>query len=123
MEWYSTLNKPSLNPPSWIFAPVWTTLYILIAFSFYTYLKHKPTKFGIGIFIIHMISNFAWSPLFFNLRNPVASLVDVVIMCVTLAFVLYEWKKSSLTAVYLLLPYFAWILFASYLNYEIVVLN
>ena len=123
MDWYSSLNKPSLNPPSWIFAPVWTILYIIIAYSFYLYLQKKPATIGVIVFSIHMLTNFAWSPLFFTLKKPTWALADIGLMIITLILTIYLFNKRSHTAAALLIPYLAWVSFASYLNYKIVVLN
>lgn len=123
MNWYSTLTLSPLNPPPYVFGPVWTVLYIMIAYSFYTYTQHRPTTVGLVAFAIHMISNFVWSPLFFVLRNPTAALVDIVVMVITLVWVLYEFRKRSKLAFWLLVPYFLWVCFATYLNGYIVLNN
>jgi tryptophan-rich sensory protein len=73
--------------------------------------------------VIHMLLNFAWAPLFFVFHSPVGSFIDIIFMCITLLLVFYEWKKRSPLAVYTLIPYSLWILFATYLNYTILVLN
>lgn len=122
MEWYTSLNKPALNPPSWVFGPVWTFLYILIGYSFYLYLK-KPTTLGITLFVVHMLLNFAWSPLFFSLHQPTWALYDIILMLITLVWTIYLFNKRSHLAAGLLLVYLAWVSFATYLNYEIVRLN
>ena len=125
MDWYSSLNKSSLNPPSWIFSPVWTFLYILIAYSFYLYLTSKGPglRLGVIVFILHMITNFAWAPIFFVLKQPTWALVDIILMLVTLVYTIYLFNKRSALAAALLLPYLAWVSFATYLNSEIVRLN
>ena len=125
MDWYKSLNKSPLNPPSYVFGPVWTFLYILIAYSFYRYLNAKgPLKtLGVAVFLVHMLANFAWSPLFFVLKQPTWALIDVVFMLITLVWTIYLFSKRSLTAAVLLLPYLAWVSFATYLNYQIVMLN
>jgi tryptophan-rich sensory protein len=121
MSWYSELNLSPLNPPPYVFGPVWTVLYLMIAYSFYTYTKHKPTTLGLVAFTIHMISNFAWSPLFFVLHNPSAALIDIIVMIITLVWVLFEFSKRSKLASMLLVPYLLWVSFATYLNAYIVV--
>jgi len=123
MEWYKSIKKSELNPPSWVFSPVWTVLYIIIAYSFILYMKNKPTKLGIIAFIVHMITNLAWSPIFFVWQNPLGAFIDINLMIVTLIWVMHEFKKRSLNSTLLLIPYLAWVLFATFLNYEVVRLN
>lgn len=125
MDWYKSLNKSSLTPPSWIFSPVWTCLYILIGYSFYLYVTAKgpALTLGVTVFVLHMLTNFAWAPIFFVLKQPTWALVDISLMLVTLVYTIYLFKKRSILAAALLLPYLAWVSFATYLNYEIVRLN
>lgn len=127
MEWYKSLKKSPLNPPSWIFGPVWTFLYALIAYSFYTYLKGHGSKsvpvIGISVFAIHMLANFAWAPIFFTLKQPNWAFIDICFMLITLLYTIYLFNKRSSKAALLLLPYLAWVSFATYLNYDIVRLN
>jgi tryptophan-rich sensory protein len=123
MSWYSTLELSPLNPPSYVFGPVWTVLYAMIAYSLYVYTQNRPTTLGLVAFTIHMLSNFAWFPLFFILYNPKAALGVIILMIITLLWVLYEFRKRSKFAFMLLIPYFLWVSFASYLNAYIVVKN
>jgi tryptophan-rich sensory protein len=86
-------------------------------------MKNKPTKLGIIAFIVHMITNLAWSPIFFVWQNPLGAFIDINLMIVTLIWVMHEFKKRSLNSTLLLIPYLAWVLFATFLNYEVVRLN
>ncbi|MGB3776115.1 MAG: TspO/MBR family protein [Leeuwenhoekiella sp.] len=126
-DWYITLNKPDFNPPNWIFAPVWTILYLLMGFAagivwnkgFY----HKWVKTALYHFGIQLILNALWSVIFFGLRSPLPALF-IIISLLVLLFFTYKWFKVVDTkAAYLLVPYILWIAFASALNFEIWRLN
>lgn len=118
--WYATLNKPFFSPPNFIFAPVWTTLYILMGISLYlVWQKGKvPT-----IFWIQLILNFLWSILFFGLKNPVLGFVEIVVLWITIFLTIKNFYPISKWAAYLLIPYLLWVTFASILNLSIVILN
>jgi translocator protein len=124
--WYQTLNKPSFNPPSWIFAPVWTTLYAMIGFACHLIYQKKnslgaPT--ALFVFSVQLALNLLWSVLFFCKKTPVGSLIEIAFLWVAIFFtILLFWKISRLAAI-LLIPYFLWVSFASLLNFEIWRLN
>ena len=125
--WYVTLNKPFFNPPSWLFGPVWTLLYILMGISLYLVwskkLKPNVQKKALGLFGIQLILNFFWSLIFFGLRNPLLAFVEIVLLWVSILFtIIYFWRVSK-PAASLLIPYILWVSFASVLNLAIVVLN
>ncbi len=117
--WYETLKRPPLTPPSWVFAPAWTGLYAMIAVSIFLYFRSHPKphlKLAAVILTLHLASNFAWTWLFFGLRAPGIALADILFLDVSLvALVLLFWPASRLAAL-LLVPYLAWVLFATYLN-------
>jgi tryptophan-rich sensory protein len=119
-EWYSTLNKPFFSPPNWIFAPVWTVLYILMGVSLYlVWLKKKvPT-----VFWIQLILNAAWSVIFFGLKNPGLAMVNILALWIAIFLTIKSFYKISITASNLLIPYLLWVSFASILNLSIVLLN
>ena len=125
-SWYATINKPSFNPPGWIFAPVWTTLYILIGVSFYSvWMKNfgEERKKVIIVYSMQLLLNLLWSVLFFGLRSPLLGLIDIIIL---IAFIIANtiiFYKISKTAGYLLIPYLLWVSFASVLNFSIFLLN
>ena len=125
-EWYSTLNRPPLAPPNWLFGPVWTVLYIMIAISIILYYKanDKP-HLGLtsAVLIVHIISNLIWTHLFFRLHSPAMALLDIILLDVTLAVLICWFWKSSVVSGSLLIPYLAWVLFATYLNYGFYTLN
>jgi translocator protein len=127
VEWYPTLNKPSWNPPAWIFAPVWTTLYIVMAIAAWLVWK-KDTRFSgvrqaLILFFVQLALNCMWSFLFFKFHNPAAALVDIVALLILLALTTGAFFSQSKLAGALMLPYFAWVSFATVLNYTIWQLN
>ena len=125
--WYSTLSRPSWNPPSWIFGPVWLTLYAVIGYSaFLVWEKRKEDAravFALWIYGVHLVLNAAWSIIFFGLQSPRAAFFEILILDVLIVFVTILFWRISRTAGILLLPYMAWVFFATYLNYTIWMLN
>ncbi len=122
-KWYENLKKSSLTPPAWVFGPVWASLYTLMAISLLIYLNSKYTTLGLVLFGAQLLINITWSTLFFGKRLICGSLANVLIMNVLVLFTYREFRKSSLIAANLLLPYMAWILLAMYLNWYICVNN
>lgn len=118
--WYATLNKPVFSPPNWLFGPVWTTLYALMGVA--AYLARKD-KMGMRLFKWQLGANFAWSLLFFGLRSPILGLIDIAILLWLIWKTTRRFYKVSRPATYLMLPYLAWVAFATILNLSLVVLN
>lgn len=122
-EWYASLNKPAFNPPGWIFGPVWTLLYILIAIAGWRTWMRTNTDGAMSIWWVQLGLNFLWSPLFFGLEMPGVALVVILAMLVTIIlFIRKTWEPDRVSAT-LFLPYLAWVAFATLLNASIVVLN
>ncbi len=124
--WYSTLNKPFFNPPNWIFAPVWTTLYILMGVSLYLVLVAKTKKdkrVPITIFATQLVLNTLWSIIFFGLKSPLFALFEILILWITIFLTIKKFAPFSPLASRLLYPYIAWVSFASLLNLAIKFLN
>lgn len=122
--WYASLNKPFFNPPNWIFAPVWTTLFLLMGVSLYlVWIKNGINSKPMIIFFIQLAFNLSWSILFFALKSPISALIDIVILWGLILSTILEFLKISKPAGYLLFPYLAWVSFASVLNFSIVILN
>lgn len=119
--WYVTLNKPFFNPPSWIFAPVWTILYLLMGISLYLVWEKK--KANLNWFWVQLALNFIWSIIFFGLKNPILAFVVIIFLWVSILFIIKDFGKVNKTASYLLYPYLAWVSFAGLLNLAIVILN
>ena len=125
MLWYHNLNKPFLNPPDWIFAPVWALIYIMMIVSFIIFLKSGGgNKSGAAIlFMSQLVLNLIWSPVFFGNMNPKGALIVIILLVITLLWTIIAFYKYSKTAAILLTPYLVWVIFAMYLNFEIVRLN
>jgi translocator protein len=117
--WYRGLRKPSFNPPNWIFAPVWTTLYILMAVAAWrvTIAPDSPAHFwGLALFALQLLLNFAWSFIFFRLHTLGAALVELLILWVSIAATLAAFAFADKLAAWLFVPYLAWVSFAALLN-------
>lgn len=124
--WYANLPKPSLMPPNWLFTPVWIILYLVIFLSLliYTTTKSRGDKIkGYVYFIIQMLLNIAWSPIFFLMKNIELALVVIILLDVFVYLMIRKFHEVSKLAAELLYPYFWWIIFATYLNCRIVVLR
>ena len=123
-SWYVTLIKPSFNPPSFVFAPVWTILYILAGVSLYLVWNSRKLELRtFVVFGVNLLLNVLWSFLFFGLRSPILAFYEIIALWIIIVVTVYLFVKSDLRTFVLLLPYLAWVTFASYLNYEIMVLN
>ena len=126
-RWYATLSKPWFTPPSWVFAPVWITLYTMMGISFYLVLKQgiklKDIRIPGIIFIIQLILNSLWSIIFFGMRQPYFAFVEIIVLLIFIFLTIITFFKVSKTAGYLLIPYIAWVFFAAILNYAIWQLN
>ncbi|RTE54426.1 tryptophan-rich sensory protein [Arenibacter aquaticus] len=126
-DWYAGLNKPSFNPPNWIFAPVWTILYVMMGVSagivWAKGVYHIWVKTALYHFGIQLLFNALWSIIFFGFKNPFAALLVILTLLVLLIFTIKWFKVVSKTAAYLLLPYLLWVCFATALNYKIWELN
>lgn len=124
--WYDSLTKPFLTPPAWVFTPIWILLYatLLVALIIYAITINNKKKIkGYILFVTQMIFNLLWSPIFFMLHNVDLALVIVVLMVIFVFFTIKEFFRVSGLAAILLVPYFCWILFAAYLNFQFLVLN
>lgn len=125
-SWYQTLIQPPLTPPGWIFAPVWTILYLMIFASFILYIR-KCTKvnktWGSVLFFTQLLINFTWSPVFFGLKNIGFALALIILLDILVLFNIIEFYRISKTSGKLLIPYLIWILFATYLNIGLFILN
>jgi len=125
--WYSTLVKPALNPPSFLFGPVWTTLYLLMGIAVFIVWKkgfeRKDVKGAIKIFIAQLFLNAIWSPIFFGSQNIGLGLFDITALWISIVAVIVVFYKISKAAAWLLVPYLLWVSFALYLNLMIWRLN
>jgi translocator protein len=126
-RWYATLAKPAINPPAWIFAPVWTTLYLLMGIAAFLVWRKgwdvKGVKAALSLFAIQLILNALWSIIFFGLHSPAWALVEIIAMWIVIVATIVVFAKISRAAAWLLAPYILWVSFAAYLNYSIWMLN
>ena len=125
-DWYESLQRPPLTPPNWVFGPVWTVLYIMIALSIFLFVKNHKTGTGFGIYFLialHLIANFSWTALFFRLQSPGLALIDIVVLDVSLMLMIYYFWQTNRIASTLLWPYLLWVFFATYLNFSFYILN
>jgi tryptophan-rich sensory protein len=126
-EWYATLNKPSFSPPNWLFAPVWTLLYVLMglaaALVWQKGLQNPQVRIALAVFLMQLILNMVWSFLFFGLRSPLYGLVDILFLWLMILVTIAQFSKVSIPAALLLIPYILWVTFASGLNLGIFLLN
>lgn len=129
--WYNMIEKPALNPPSWIFGPVWTTLYLLMGIALFLIWRIEPTsakqainiKIAFWIFGIQLFLNALWSMLFFGLESPALALVGIIFLWIFIVLNIFVFYRISSVSGLLLVPYLIWVSFATYLNYSIWVLN
>jgi tryptophan-rich sensory protein len=126
-SWYAALTKPSWAPPSWLFGPVWTVLYIIIAITFgLVFYKVFTGEIPLALvipFILNLIFNFAFTPLQFGLKNNVFAAVDIGMVLITLVWSLTAIFPYVRLVVYANLPYLAWVTFATMLQFCITYLN
>ncbi len=126
-QWYAYLNKPFFSPPNWIFGPVWTTLYFLMGVSVFLIwnkgLKNSSHHFAVRLFGFQLVLNFFWSVIFFGLRSPLLAFIEILVLWYLIFLTIKAFYPISKTASYLLIPYLAWVSFASILNLAIVILN
>jgi tryptophan-rich sensory protein len=128
-SWYNTseLNKPSFTPPSWLFAPVWVILYLLMGISAYLIwekrAKKKEVRSAVSVFGLQLALNVLWSILFFGLRCPLCGFVEIIILWLAIAATIIKFNKLSRAAALLLIPYILWVTFAAVLNFYIWRLN
>ncbi len=124
-DWYIYLNKPSFNPPSFVFAPVWTLLYTMMGIAVYKIWisKNRKSITPLVIFDIQLILNALWSILFFGFRNPFYAFVDIILLWIFIVLTIWQFAKVDRKAAYLLIPYIFWVSFAVVLNYSIWKIN
>lgn len=125
--WYAQLTKPALNPPSWVFAPVWITLYALMGVALYLVITRASRRVRIRgavvVFFIQLGANALWSHLFFGFHRIDLALIDIVLLLALIVVVMIRFSRISRMAMYLLVPYLIWVSFATYLNFMLWRLN
>ena len=122
--WYSQLIKPSFNPPDWIFAPVWTTLYLMMTVAIWFFWHSKNRNMNtVYIYFIHLIFNTTWSIIFFVFHNIFLALIILIILIVLIIILIVRFKRVNLLSTYLMIPYLLWSCFALILNVNLLILN
>lgn len=125
--WYVTLIKPEFAPPNWVFAPVWTILFLLMGIATFLVwnkgLERKDVRIALGTFGSQLILNTLWSIIFFGQQSPGLALLEIALLWLAILATIIAFYKISRPAAYLLIPYILWVSFASYLNYSIWMLN
>lgn len=125
-EWYLSLEKPSYQPPAWLFSPVWTTLYILMGISLYLVWKKSASSdrnLSIGFFIAQLVLNFLWSFIFFKWHMTDLAFYEIIALWIMILLTILRFGRHSKTAAWLLVPYIAWVTFATILTFDIMRLN
>jgi tryptophan-rich sensory protein len=122
--WYAALNRPAIAPPNWVFAPVWTALYIVMAFAAWLAWKSAGLRSAaMAAFAIQLALNFAWSVIFFGLHDIGAALAEIALLDLAILTTLILFFRHDWRAGLLMLPYLAWVLFATFLTYAFWGLN
>ena len=122
--WYSQLVKSNFNPPDWVFAPVWTTLYLMmtLAIWFYWHSKNKEIN-TIYIYFIHIVFNTTWSIVFFGLHQILLALIVLMILISLIIILILKFKRVNYVSSYLMIPYLLWTCYALFLNFNLFLLN
>ena len=125
--WYPTLNKPSWNPPAWVFGPVWTLLYIAMSVAAWRVWLVRATAADVGgtlrLWFAQLLLNALWSVLFFGLRSPGAAVIEIVPLWALLVALQFRLARTDRVAALLWAPYLAWVSFAAFLNFTVWRLN
>lgn len=124
-DWYLKINRPSWNPPSWLFGPVWTTLYVLMGIACFLIWKveHPLRKQVLSLYFLQLFFNFLWSPAFFGAQSPLLGMVVILPLWAMILACVIQFRKINLWASALMVPYLLWVSFASVLNGTIWWLN
>ncbi len=125
--WYEGLTKPALNPPAWLFGPVWTLLYILMAVAAWlVWRSRKPKRdrhVALGLYLVQLLLNALWSWIFFGLHSLTGALVEILLLNVAIIATIFAFRRVSVTAARIMVPYWLWVCFATYLTWGIRSLN
>ena len=122
--WYSGLVKSNYNPPDWIFAPVWTTLYLMMTLAIWFFWHSKKRDINtVYIYFIHIVFNTTWSIVFFGLHQIFLALIVLIGLICLIIVLIIKFKRVNFVSYYLMIPYLLWCLYALFLNYNLLVLN
>ncbi len=126
-DWYPTLVKPPFNPPAWVFGPVWTVLYVMMGVAAFLVwrrgLASPGVRAALAMFLVQLVLNGIWSLLFFGLRQPGWALIEIVLLWLAIGATVWLFRRVAPAAAILLLPYWAWVSFATVLNASLWWLN
>ena len=122
--WYSQLVKSNYNPPDWVFAPVWTTLYLMMTVAIWFYWHSKNREMNtIYIYFIHIVFNTTWSIVFFGLHQILSALIALLVLIFLIIILILRFKRVNLVSYYLMIPYLLWTTYALFLNFNLLILN
>jgi len=122
--WYSQLIKSNYNPPDWIFAPIWLTLYLMMTIAIWLFWHSKKKDMNtIYIYFIHIVFNTTWSIVFFGLHQIFLALVALIVLIFLIIILIQRFKRVNLLSYYLMIPYLLWTVYALFLNFNLLVLN
>tara|TARA_X000001036_G_scaffold91725_1_gene84120 strand:+ start:30 stop:497 length:468 start_codon:yes stop_codon:yes gene_type:complete len=122
--WYSQLVKSNYNPPDWVFAPIWTTLYLMMTLSIWFYWHSKNRDMNtIYVYFIHVVFNTTWSIVFFGLHQILLSLIVLLVLIFLIIVLILRYKRVNLVSYYLMIPYLLWTTYALFLNFNLLILN
>lgn len=125
-NWYTEINKPQWNPPNWIFAPVWTALFLMMAVAAWLIWKQSGftrSKMALGAFGVQLVLNVLWSVIFFGLQQAGWACVEIAVLWIAIAVTIYLFYRHSKLAAGLMVPYLMWVSFAAFLNFTVWRLN
>ena len=122
--WYSLLIKPAFNPPGWVFAPVWTTLYLMMTIAIWIFWHSKNKDMNtVYLYFIHLIFNTTWSIVFFIFHKILLALSVLIILILLIVVIMIRFKRVNIISFYLMIPYLLWCIFALSLNVSLLILN
>ena len=122
--WYSLLNKPTFNPPDWVFGPVWTTLYLMMTLAIWLFWHSKSrNKNTVYVYLIHLVFNTTWSVVFFVFHNMVLALFVLILLIGLIINLILRFKRVNVVSSYLMIPYLLWCSFALVLNINLIMIN
>ena len=122
--WYSQLEKSNFNPPDWVFAPVWTTLYFMMTLAIWNFWHSKNRDINtIYIYFIHILLNTTWSIVFFAMHNIFLALINLMILVLLIIVLTLRFKRVNNVSAYLMIPYLLWSCYALFLNFNLLILN
>ena len=122
--WYSLLNKPTFNPPDWVFGPVWTTLYLMMTLAIWLFWhSNNRNKNTVYVYLIHLVFNTTWSVVFFVFHNMVLALFILILLIGLIINLILRFKRVNVVSYYLMIPYLLWCSFALFLNINLIMIN